>query len=100
MDTTHTKAWTKGERNTWFHLLEGLSITCLSYQRTYKSFTENKKMKATLSTLGNVFVPSRGSVDLLFFNHQKEAYILLKFKVDNEIIKFPQVKIALAVCQL
>lgn len=57
-------------------------------------------MKATPSTLGNVFVPSCGSVDLLFFNHQKEACILLKFKVDNEITIFPQVKIAFAVCQL
>lgn len=78
------------------------STTYISYQSTSKSVGESRKIKTTLSILGNVFVPDSypGRVSV-FFNHLKEVWIFLEFKVENEITaSFPEVKIVLAACQL
>lgn len=41
------------------------------------------------------------SLTLLFFNRQKEVWILPEFKVENEsTASFPEVKIVLVFCQL
>lgn len=94
LDTTPTKAWTKGDRSL---ILGALHISVI---RAHPSQWLSKKVKTTLSILGNVFVPgSRPGRALVFFS--LTIWLFLKFKAENEITEsFPDVKIVLAICQL